>query len=100
MPRLQTARALRAMHCMFTHARQAGCTHYSMWRPADGRASNLLDGSKGADLADFIERDTPKPIKPAPREPAGGAMSSSQNWPPPQGPICPGSSPAGTPADV
>ena len=81
---------------MLMHASQAEVCFTSM-RRADGRASSLLDVSKGADLADFIERDTPEPSKHAPRGPAGGTLPDSQRWPQPQGPIYPGSSPAGTP---
>ena len=78
-------------------ARKPGSLQLNSLCCADGRASSLLDGSKGADLADFIERDTPEPSKPAPREPAGGTLGNSQRWPQPQGPIYLGSSPAGTP---
>ncbi|KAK9837086.1 hypothetical protein WJX81_001820 [Elliptochloris bilobata] len=64
-------------------------------RSEDGSASSLLDGSKGTDLADFIDRDIPEPSKPAAQVPAGRPQLDGQRWPSPQGPIQSGSTPAG-----
>ena len=70
---------------------------------AGGLASSLLDGSKGGDLADFIEHDTPEPSKPeaskpAARMPSSGAQASERRRPPAQGAVQPGSTPAGAPS--